>query len=405
MTRFYPLFALLGILSAQQSPPAGDSAPAARPPGKWVMNYLYDENRSTLTLTDFKFPSTERGIASGYITKTAFDRLEGSRVEKEFPVVMLTFNGGRAWTPVEIKELPNSLFFLDDSVGWFVSDKSVWFTAESGRTWRRISQQKNLLRVYFLSRSHGFAVGSGKRVLESVDGGVTWNPVAAAGQSGTRPEWTTYSSIAFDDTNTLGLITGFSVPEHPAPPALIDAPPGTDKKLPPQVPHELIFLGTKDSGKTWDVQTASLFGEITHLTLSSLGYGLGLFEFRDDFPWPSEVHLIHLNTGKSERVYRERDRAITDVLCVPGGECYIAGIEPLGPARSSPIPGKVKILRSSDLEHWEEIPVDYRAVAHRVWLTSPGGSEVWAAADTGMILKLNSEPADLPGQVPHQPPH
>jgi hypothetical protein len=392
VTRFYSLFALLGILSAQQTPPAGDTTPAARPLGKWVMSYLHDDNRSTLTLTDLKFPSTERGIASGYITRMAFDPLQGSHVEKEYPVVMVTSNGGKVWTPVEIKELPTSMFFLDDTVGWFVSDKGIWFTAESGRAWRRISQQKNLLRVYFLTRSHGFAVGGQKRVLESVDGGVTWAPVPAAAQPQTKPDWTTYSAIAFDDSNTLGMITGFSIPVHPAPPTPVDSPADSaDKKPPPQVPHELIFLGTSDSGKMWDVQTASLFGEITHLTLSSLGYGLGLFEFRDDFPWPSEVHLIHLKTGKSERVFREHDRAITDVLCVPGGECYIAGIEPLGTSRSSPIPGKVKILRSSDFEHWEEIPVDYRAVAHRVWLASPGGSEVWAAADTGMILKLKSD--------------
>lgn len=353
------------------------------------MNYLYDDNRNTLTLTDLKFPSTERGIAAGFLTRTVFDAFAEARVPKDFPIVLVTSNAGKVWTPVDIKELPNSLFFLDDTIGWYVSDRGIWFTAESGRSWRRISQEKNLLRVYFLTRSHGFAIGGGKRVLESNDGGVTWAPVAAAGQPQTKTEWTVYSSVAFDDTNTLGLITGFSMPPRPATPP--DATSNGERKLPPQVPHEVIFLDTKDAGKTWSVQTSSLFGEITHLTLSSLGFGLGLFEFRDDFPWPSEVQRIHLDTGKSERIFRERDRAITDVLCVPGGDCYIAGIEPLGPARSSPIPGKVKILRSSDFEHWQEIPVDYRAVAHRVWLSSPGGNEVWAAADTGMILKLKSQ--------------
>jgi hypothetical protein len=34
------------------------------------------------------------------------------------------------------------------------------------------------------------------------------------------------------------------------------------------------------------------------------------------------------------------------------------------------------------------MPVDYRAVAHSVLLTGPDENHVWAATDTGMILKL-----------------
>ena len=52
------------------------------------------------------------------------------------------------------------------------------------------------------------------------------------------------------------------------------------------------------------------------------------------------------------------------------------------------IPGKVHILRSDGLENWDEMLVDYRAVARRVWLASPGNG-IWAATDTGIILKLH----------------
>jgi hypothetical protein len=48
----------------------------------------------------------------------------------------------------------------------------------------------------------------------------------------------------------------------------------------------------------------------------------------------------------------------------------------------------MKILQSADLESWSEMPVDYRAVARRVWLASPNADNVWAATDTGFILKL-----------------
>lgn len=377
------------LKSAQSAPapePASDE-PAHRPPAKWISKYIYGNSRAAIALTDFRFPSTERGIASGYLTQNKFDLLSGDHT-KISPVMLVTSDGGENWSTVNVKEVPDSLFFLDDTLGWYVSDRGIWFTAESGRSWRRISDQQDLLRVYFLSRAHGFAIGGNKKVLESFDGGATWKPVAVAAQPKTTREWTTYSSISFDETNTYGIITGFSHPPRDSSrPSLADP----EDQGGAQVPNESIFLSTKDAGKTWDLQTASLFGEVTHTSFSSLGFGLGLIEFHDRFPWPSEVYKLTLSSGKSDRVFREKDRAITDVLCVPGGDCFLAGTEPPGKIYSSPIPGKVKILRAGDLEHWEELPVDYRAVARRVWLASPGGAVIWAATDTGMILKLQSE--------------
>ena len=56
-----------------------------------------------------------------------------------------------------------------------VTDKGLWFTDESGRTWKKLSEQlkpdKNLepettigllLRVWFLDEKHGFGVGLAK---------------------------------------------------------------------------------------------------------------------------------------------------------------------------------------------------------------------------------------------------
>jgi hypothetical protein len=45
-------------------------------------------------------------------------------------------------------------------------------------------------------------------------------------------------------------------------------------------------------------------------------------------------------------------------------------------------------LRSDDGESFEDMPVDYRAVARRVMVSTAGPDDVWAATDTGMILKL-----------------
>jgi len=49
----------------------------------------------------------------------------------------------------------------------------------------------------------------------------------------------------------------------------------------------------------------------------------------------------------------------------------IAGYETEGTIYHSPIPGKLKVLTSDDLETWREMTVDYRAVAHRAMIAGP----------------------------------
>ena len=52
------------------------------------------------------------------------------------------------------------------------------------------------------------------------------------------------------------------------------------------------------------------------------------------------------------------------------------------------VPGKVQVLMSKDYIVWNEMPVDYRAEAHRVILAAPDEDDMWMATDTGMILRL-----------------
>ena len=53
-----------------------------------------------------------------------------------------------------------------------------------------------------------------------------------------------------------------------------------------------------------------------------------------------------------------------------------------------PIPGKLKMLHSRDMDKWLEIPVDYPAVATKPVSAAADASHIWVATDTGMILKL-----------------
>jgi hypothetical protein len=45
-------------------------------------------------------------------------------------------------------------------------------------------------------------------------------------------------------------------------------------------------------------------------------------------------------------------------------------------------------MTSDDAENWTEMPVDYRAVAHRALIAGPDPTHVWVATDTGLILNL-----------------
>jgi hypothetical protein len=385
----FALFLLAAAAVAlAQEPMAAPTAVSA-----WKMRYLFDENDSVLTLTGFAFPSAQRGMACGILEKRKYNVLVGTR-QVQTPVVLVTSDGGKKWSVIEVKGLPdnsvpNSIFFLDDSTGWLVSDDGIWFTNESGRAWKRISSLKNLLSVYFLSPTRGFAVGGDKQALGTSDGGATWTPIPAAAEPETTIDWTVYSSVAFTPDRKGGIISGFSrAPRHQKTPAWMDPEGGRHER---QVPNVVIFLDTHDGGQTWSSQTSSLFGEVTKASFAPGGVGLGLLEFHDQFPWPSEVYSLTLANGVSDRAFRQNDRAITDVICNPAGDSFLAGYESVGDIHPSPIPGKVKILKSADMKNWTEMSVDYRAVARRVWLAAPAGGSVWAATDTGMIMELPKE--------------
>ena len=148
-----------------------------------------------------------------------------------------------------------------------------------------------------------------------------------------------------------------------------------------------LLVETHDGGKTWKSSTAPLFGSVISLRMAGPD-GLGVFAFNESFDWPSEVYRFELGTGKSERVYREKDRRVTDASLYPGPRAFLAAVEPPGKLNTSPIPGKVKLLTSTNFTDWTEMGVDYKANARSVVLAGPDADHQWAATDTGMILHL-----------------
>lgn len=369
--------------------------------GRWTLQYFYDQDGKDLHITDLAFPSAKRGIAVGAI----IDR-DGRKPQF---TSLVTSDGGEHWALTPLKEFPRSLFFLDESNGWMVTGDSLWFTQEAGRSWTRIADQIKpdkklvdaphtglILRVMFLDAQHGYAVGLQKSVFETHDGGRTWKPLAEAAAPTSNPAYSVYSHIAFADARR-GMIAGGYTPPRTAGKSREERDENGDLPdwmLPEraltrhQQPRLTLELDTRDGGTTWKSGTAPLLGSVASLHLSGEN-GLAVFGYADSFEWPAEVYRLDLKTGKSESVFKQKDRVVTDAAIFPDGRAFLAAVEPPGRLRSAPIPGKVRMLSSTDFKNWVEMPVDYRAVAQTMVLAGPDADHLWAATDTGMILRLS----------------
>ena len=277
-------------------------APLATAAQRWEMQYFYDEAKSVFDIGDLQFPSPERGIAVGVIR-------EGTHQK---PVALTTSDGGATWTQTKLDEDPVSLFFLNDSLGWMVTEKGIWRTTEAGRDWQKLGKPPApALRVYFFDENHGLAACLKKTVLETVDGGKKWTRVEEAATPAGAPDRSAYTWIAFANPN-YGLITGFNQPVSRWTsmfPTWLDPAEALSRR---ETPHLGYALSTVDGGKTWAASSASLIGEVTRVRLRPDGVGLGLIEYADSFRYPGEAYRLDWRTGKSETVFRDKRYALTD---------------------------------------------------------------------------------------------
>jgi photosystem II stability/assembly factor-like uncharacterized protein len=390
MKTFLLCWAMIVPLAAQNESAAKPAAATK----KWTIQYFFDEMKQEMEITDLAFPTAERGIAVGAI----YDKASG----REKDVSLTTSDGGQHWSMQTIREYPRSIYFLNDSMGWMVTDKGVWFTEESGRTWKKLSEQikpdKNLepettigllLRVCFLDEKHGFGVGLQKTIVETNDGGRTWNPLAAAAEPAGNPAYTAYTHIIFADAKH-GVIAGGSQPPRNGEgmrgslPAWVDPERAAKRK---QVPTLTLLMQTGDGGATWVSSTVPLFGLVSSVRFIGSD-GLIVMGFNESFQWPSEVYrMADKETG---RVFRDKTPRVIDAQLYKGPHIYLAGVEPTGKMNSAALPGKVKILESDDFGTWTEMAVPYKAVARSVVIAGPDPSHLWVATDTGMILHLST---------------
>ena len=106
-------------------------------------------------------------------------------------------DGGATWTRQKTPTEPRSVCSVDATRIWVVAADGLYRTVNGGREWRRILKSEDLLRCGFVSADHGFAIGHHKTALETVDGGKTWANLEAATGVLSDPERTSFTSIEF----------------------------------------------------------------------------------------------------------------------------------------------------------------------------------------------------------------
>ena len=80
-------------------------------------------------IRDLRCPTPSACIAAGTID----DKKGHSK-----GIVLRTTDSGGHWVPSDVTEQPLSLFFLDASQGWMVTERGLCSTSDGGTSWKKL---------------------------------------------------------------------------------------------------------------------------------------------------------------------------------------------------------------------------------------------------------------------------
>jgi len=278
-------------------------------------------------------------------------------------------DAGATWVRNKVPLDPKSVFFLDANLGWIVTAEGLFHTEDGAHRWHRILKSRDLLRCWFLSASHGYAVGNRKTALETLDGGKNWRPLEAATGVLSDAERTSFTGIEF--SGRTGFISGYHSPKRP-PQAPNSATPDASVRQWPQLG---ILIQTVDGGETWKPSSSAIFGRMAQARVSGRSAAL-LLQFDYEFQWPSEVYRIDLPTGETMREYRDAGRRVCAVLPI-GGTVAVAAIRLSEDRQSFPRPLELQVDQTP-------VPIDERLTASKCYLARDG-EKLWLATDQGFV--------------------
>jgi photosystem II stability/assembly factor-like uncharacterized protein len=92
-------------------------------------------------------------------------------------VILKTINGGLSWTqqtvPYQASQL-NSVFFIDENIGFAVGKGLQLETTDGGITWNKFELAVQMKKVKFINSQTGFVVGSSGYTYKTTDQGSSW---------------------------------------------------------------------------------------------------------------------------------------------------------------------------------------------------------------------------------------
>lgn len=342
---------------------------------KWQKQYLHEDAKTRLMLVDIAFASPQRGVAVG----ATFRRdLAGASPK---PVSLVTSDGGQHWVALPLEELPVSLFFLNENLGFLVTERALWKTVEAGRQWTKVSKPPaRVLQVYFADDKRGWAACERKTALATTDGGVTWTKIKEAADAPGEAARTSFHWIAF--RGQRGVMLGHNSIARPAGlPAWLEPQRALRERETPEV---AMTLETENGGAIWVVNAARAMGQISRFRFGP-DWTAMLVEHAVSYQYPSEIVVAQEGAQMLTR-YHDPKTLITDLWAGEDGALYAAGVAAIAPLRGV-VPEKVRALHTRDFKTWTSVEVDYRALGNSVRLAG-AGNDLWMATDRGMILKL-----------------
>jgi photosystem II stability/assembly factor-like uncharacterized protein len=112
-----------------------------------------------------------------------------------------TTDGGTSWVNLDVHQTIGvsckSVYFVNSSTGWTVTDLGVYKTTDGGTTWvHQYTGFSTMWSIYFLNSTTGWAIGESGTSLKTTDGGTNWTTTTIGTSS---DKW---YSVYFVDSNT-----------------------------------------------------------------------------------------------------------------------------------------------------------------------------------------------------------
>ena len=208
-----------------------------------------------------------------------------------------------------------------------------------------------------------------QQLLETRDGGATWKEHPAS----RRLSGAATRSIDFEGMRgtAVGIVT--------------QRGSGPGRQAVP-FPTLTVITETEDGGDTWTISYPTLPGDIRVYQQAAGGGGYALV-------WPvgkdmaSAIYRIEAGQNGTTCVFSIPGLVGTDLTVLGDGSVWLATVAepPYG------TPREVRMLYSASGNAFTDTAIESGVTANNVVMTAAPGGTMWAATDTGKILKLNQD--------------